>query len=340
MANAIIGGMLEGLGKAGVQAGLQLQQQFGAENLLKMRTEAEKELQASMQRFQTGRDATIEGYASSREIRQDTRADAREVRQDTRADAREVRQETRADTRQGAAFKHAEELAAIHEKAASGRHGATMAAQKAQLNQALKLAEANRPLQQDKDGYYFFKDNNNQINYVYDPTAPEGGRMKGPKDASAVDQIRAKAIIEQIGIIGKDATIDAREKTSAIAALMAALPGAEQSPVVNTKTGYDSATKQVFLNGKSIGEAADGKAAKAMIDAAKGGAPTPTPAPATTDNASKGVVGKEVSGNANLSLMPEWRLNQLVKGGNQRAAAEIERRRSMQDRLIKDLPEE
>lgn len=340
MANAIIGGALEGLGRAGVQAGLTLQKQFGDEELLKMRTDAEKELQASMQRFQTGRDATIEGYASSREIRQDTRADAREVRQDTRTDAREVRQETRADTRQGAAFKHAESLAEIHEKAASGRHGQTMAAQKAQLEQAATLAESNRPLQQDKDGNYFFKNNANQVMYLTNGTGADGDRIKGPKDASAVDQIRAKAIIEQIGIIGKDMTLDAKEKTSAIAALMTALPGAEQSSATSTKTGYDSATKQVFLNGKSIGEAADGRAAKAMIDAAKGGAPTPTPAPATTDNASKGVVGKEVSGNANLSLMPEWRLNQLVKGGNQRAAAEIERRRSMQDRLIKDLPEE
>ena len=69
----LISGALEGAGKAGVQALHTAQQQYGAEELAKMKIEADKELQANMQTFQRSENTATREHATGLAQMADTR---------------------------------------------------------------------------------------------------------------------------------------------------------------------------------------------------------------------------------------------------------------------------
>ena len=336
----IVSGAIEGLGRAGVQAGLQLQQQFGAEELLKMRTDAEKELQASMQKFQTGRDATIEGYASSREIRQDTRADAR----------------------QGAAFKHSETLQASGQdfnlKLANQTEKNAIERQKAVLASQEKIAGSQSALQRELHGPQMELAREQLRN-------TQAVSILRSAYAAAIESGNNEAIkslpkrIEALGYSGDAKDVSGLISVAATASKLASAVDASDSDkklygniakaVLSKVLGEKDVTSSAAIPSQAIQDdfkkrASDPKARAAFESQYPGWAekvsPTAPPPPPPSNTVGGGVVNKEVSGSANLSLMPEWRLNQLIKGGNQNAAAEIERRKKALQDLIDSAPPE
>lgn len=118
-------------------------------------------------------------------------------------------------------------LADMHEKAATQRHGQSMGLQIKQMEQALKLAELNKPLQVNEKGEFFYRDSNGNTQFIYDPSAPEGGRMKSPKDLTsrekAVLEAHANAVVAQVRELAKDPLTDPKVKAEQIAALVQSL---------------------------------------------------------------------------------------------------------------------
>lgn len=122
-------------------------------------------------------------------------------------------------------------LADMHERAATQRHGQSMGLQIKQMEQALKLAELNKPLQVNEKGEFFYRDSNGNTQFVYDPSAQEGGRMKSPRDLTtrekAVLEAQANAVVAQIKELAKSDPLDTpqsrAEKQAQITALVQSL---------------------------------------------------------------------------------------------------------------------
>lgn len=215
----IVASALGGAGEGMMQAGRQLGDYASKSALQEEMAKIQASRDAILQEFQRsenalGRDLTREEGAAGRKVTQDEGAASRGLSRDlaNQTDTR-IREE-------GAAGRtHAERLATTHEAAATARHGQSMGVQKLQLEQALKIADMSRPLQQDADGN-FFKMGEKGPAYI---TNEKGEKFKGPKDLSSRETKAADAILAQMKVVAADQTMDPAVKNATMSAYQSTL---------------------------------------------------------------------------------------------------------------------
>ncbi len=144
------------------------------------------------------------------------------------------------------------------------------------MSQALKLAEANRPLQQDNQGNYFVRKMDGSIEFMTDPGT--GERLRGPKDLSGATKVMAETIQAQIKEVEKSETMAPEQKqkrmgelyrdlTAVLTGKMSDIGGASGAggAMPENATGWDSKTGDVMWQGNVIKRGASRAEAQQLL---------------------------------------------------------------------------
>ena len=275
---AIAGGMA-GAGEAGVKSGLQLQKQFGDEDLQKMKAASDLELATSMENLRQKNAVAFE-----REVRQPFTTSERKDTQTFTAE-QQGRSQAFQVTLQNAGFTHTEEMARDRQNFDLERDATQGDLTREQIASSEKIAIANQKnalaianiggtISQDKDGNMLFFNRQGKPTQIMDPNNPSKP-LVGIKDLSAAAKQYAEVIKAQLVGLDKEELVvfDDAGKTKIVERrsilnneLLNVLTGGIQN--AGPREAYDPATKQVKVDGNIIpGTAANADEAKAMVKA-------------------------------------------------------------------------
>lgn len=304
-----LAGAAAGAGDAGVKAGLQLQKQFGDEDLLKLKSEADLKLgttlenlrhtnQVSMKKevdqpFQTSERVAGQGFTREMEtdVRQPFQRTEREAGQGFQTSERQASQMFRTEERKASETYQAEQNKlnrdltrdeiASRERIAANNNSVS-----------LQVARIGGTVQQDKDGNMLFFDKQGKATPVMDPNNP-GQQLRGLKDLTPAAKQYAEVIKGQLqgldreelaaSAAGDDKAKDKiTERRAALNrdllnVLTGGISEAGKAAPTGGRKGWDSSSGKVFKDGQEIGTAKSESDARRVYSG--GGAPArPTPA--------------------------------------------------------------
>lgn len=152
---------------------------------------------------------------------------------------------------------------------------------------ALKIAQVGGTVQQDKEGNLLFFDKSGSPTQIMDPNNP-GKPLQGYKDLTPAAKAYADVIKSQLVGLDKEevAALDPSQQSQIqsrrailnielLNVLTGGISGVGKSAPAGGKTGWDSATGQVFVAGEVIGNAANEAEARKLAAGAKGGELSP-----------------------------------------------------------------
>lgn len=255
--------------------------------------QTERQIEATHIEGEAGRSVTREGHSLQRDL-------AAEQRTLTREEGRDTRQTQK-------------DIAETHERAAGARHGQSMAMQKLQLDQALKIADMSRPLQQDAEGHYF-KMGTKGPEYITDAS---GQKFKGPKDLTARETKAADAILAQMKATAMDSGMDPNSRDVAMRA-------------------YQQSLSTLLFGGKTTAPAAPGGERPPLSSF---GAPAKAPTAQSATPSARSVSTPSATDpdlkNIRIGpLTPITMIHDAAKAGNQAAIDWVERKRIEEDERI------
>lgn len=194
----LLAGAMEGAGRAGVQALHTAQQQYGAEELVKMKVQADKELQAGMQEFHRGENALNR-----------THAETLQGRGFEHAETMQGSAFLHAETLQDMGFEHAENLAKARQDFDRSEHALNRTLTREQIRshegiakanneQAWKIANLGGTVQQDTQGNLLWIGKDGKPSQIMDPNKPDRP-LVGFKDLTPAAKAYADVIKDQLG---------------------------------------------------------------------------------------------------------------------------------------------
>lgn len=269
MGLGIVAGAMQGAGEAGVAVGLQLQKQFGQEELLRMRTEADKELQASMQSFHRGENLLTREHAETLQGKGFQHAETLQGLNFAHSEAL-----------QDLGFTHAEELAKARMQFDKSEHAENRKVTREQIASherisvahnkvALEIANIGGVIQQDTQGNVLWVGKDGKAHQIMDPNNNEkplvGFKDLTPAAKAYAEVLKAQLVdqdrMEQAGT-GDVAAINTR-RAALNAQLLNVLTGGIGAVVVKPAAGPQ--IKDPFKTGDTGKPSAVGATAKAGI---------------------------------------------------------------------------